>query len=66
MISLCPACHAKVSRTKAVLKAMPPLLLKLWREQHPNGHEHTALDFQAEHSLAKLTPLFEKEGNRLL
>ena len=35
MISLCPACHAKVQRTKAVLSMMPPLLLKLWREQHP-------------------------------
>lgn len=35
MLSLCPACHAKIHRTKAVLSAMPPLLLKLWREQHP-------------------------------
>jgi hypothetical protein len=23
---------------------MPPLLLELWREQHPLGHEQTALD----------------------
>ncbi len=37
MISLCPACHARVHRTKAVLAAMPPLLLVLWREQHPKG-----------------------------
>ncbi|MGI4756604.1 MAG: HNH endonuclease [Janthinobacterium lividum] len=44
MISLCPACHAKVSRTKAALRAMPPLLLELWREQHPEGHEQIALD----------------------
>jgi len=35
MISLCPACHAKVHRTKAVLSRMPPLLLELWRELHP-------------------------------
>lgn len=39
MVSLCPGCHAKVHRTKAVLSAMPPLLLELWREQHPKGHE---------------------------
>jgi hypothetical protein len=24
---------------------MPPLLLKLWREQHPEGHEQVQLDF---------------------
>lgn len=45
MLSLCPACHAKIHRTKAVLSAMPPLLLKLWREQHPGGHEQVRLDF---------------------
>jgi 5-methylcytosine-specific restriction endonuclease McrA len=45
MISLCPAGHAKVGRTKVVLSQMPPLLLELWREQHPLGHEQTALDF---------------------
>ena len=46
MISLCPGCHAKVHQTKAVLSQMPPLLLELWREQHPKGHEQTALDFR--------------------
>ena len=46
MISLCPGCHARVHRTRAVLAAMPPLLLELWREQHPKGHEQTALDFK--------------------
>jgi 5-methylcytosine-specific restriction endonuclease McrA len=46
MISLCPGCHAKVGRTKAVLSQMPPLLLQLWREQHPDGHEQTTLDFR--------------------
>jgi hypothetical protein len=45
MISLCPGCHAKVHRTKAVLNAMPALLLQLWREQHPNGLEQESLDF---------------------
>ena len=47
MISLCPGCHAKVGRTKVVLSQMPPLLLELWREQHPLGYEQTALDFKA-------------------
>jgi len=43
MISLCPGCHARVHRTLAVLAEMPPLLLELWREQHPNGHKQTKL-----------------------
>jgi 5-methylcytosine-specific restriction endonuclease McrA len=47
MISLCPGCHAKVHRTKAVLSHMPPLLLELWREQHPEGHEQTVLEFRS-------------------
>jgi 5-methylcytosine-specific restriction endonuclease McrA len=39
MISLCPCCHSKVHHTKMVIskKPVPPLLLVLWREQHPNG-----------------------------
>jgi 5-methylcytosine-specific restriction endonuclease McrA len=45
MISLCPGCHSKVHRTIAVLNQMPPLLLVLWREQHPAGHEQTNLNF---------------------
>ncbi len=45
MLSLCPACHAKVHRTRAALSAMPPLLLQLWREQHPDGHEQVQLNF---------------------
>jgi hypothetical protein len=43
MISLCPGCHAKVERTKMVLSEMNPLLLVLWREQHPDGPEQTML-----------------------
>ena len=45
MISLCPGCHAKVERTKMVLSEMNPLLLMLWRERHPKGHEQVMLDF---------------------
>ena len=58
MISLCPGCHAKVGRTKVVLSQMPPLLLELWREQHPLGHEQTALDFKANIPAAKSATLF--------
>ena len=58
MISLCPACHAKVHRTKVVLAAMPPLLLELWREQHPKGHEQTRLNFAARKLAARNLPMF--------
>ena len=61
MISLCPACHNKVHRTKAVLSAMPPLLLELWREQHPTGHEQTALDFRTKRPAERAVPLFQEE-----
>jgi hypothetical protein len=47
-----------VGRTKVVLSQMPPLLLELWREQHPLGHEQTALDFKANFPAAKSAPLF--------
>ena len=62
MLALCPACHAKVHRTKAVLSAMPSLLLKLWREQHPQGHEQTQLIFTVRKPSATPVPLFEDEG----
>lgn len=45
MLSLCPGCHAKVHHTKAVLSVWPLLLLTLWREQHPAGHEQRVIDF---------------------
>lgn len=46
LVSLCPACHAKLHHTKVVFSEMPPLLLELWREQHPEGHEQTRLDLR--------------------
>jgi 5-methylcytosine-specific restriction endonuclease McrA len=58
MISLCPGCHAKVHRTKAVLSEMVPLLLELWREQHPDGHEQTQLDFRERSPVAIPVRLF--------
>ena len=60
MISLCPGCHAKVHRTKAVLSQMEPLLLELWREQHPYGHEQTSFDYTARRQEPEAVPLFAK------
>ena len=37
MISLCAACHAIVVRPQVVRTWLPPQLLVLWREQHPNA-----------------------------
>jgi hypothetical protein len=45
MISLCPACHAIVTRTRVVRRAMSPLLLELWQEQHPDGQVQSMLEF---------------------
>lgn len=65
MISLCPGCHVKVHRTIAVLTEMPLLLLELWREQHPSGHEQTALDFKVRHPAARPVLMFtpDSKGN---
>jgi 5-methylcytosine-specific restriction endonuclease McrA len=45
MVTLCLACHAKITRTLNLQGAWPEFLRTLWREQHPNGHEQTALNF---------------------
>ena len=58
MISLCPACHAKIHRTRVVVRLMPPLLLELWRELHPDGHEQTALNFRPTRPSAQALALF--------
>lgn len=65
MISLCPGCHAKVHRTKAVMSEMSPLLLILWREQHPEGHEQTTLNFRTREPAAEAVPLFTAEKEQL-
>jgi hypothetical protein len=57
MISLCPGCHAKVERTRMVLAEMNPLLLELWREQHPDGQEQIMLAFSAREPAAQTVPL---------
>lgn len=58
MISLCPACHAKIHRTRVVIRLMAPLLLELWRELHPKAHEQTALNFLPTRPPAKPGALF--------
>lgn len=58
MITLCLACHAKVTRTLAVNCCWPPLLIELWREQHPEAHEQLQLDFTVRMTPLKLVPLF--------
>ena len=63
MLSLCPGCLAKIYRTNTVLSAMPPLLLELWREQHPNGHEQVQLNFTSKKPAAKLVPLRRQAGS---
>ena len=45
MITLCLAHHAMVTRTLVLLEDWPKLLRVLWREQHPESHEQSALDF---------------------
>jgi hypothetical protein len=61
MISLCPACHAKIHRTRVVIKVMPALLLELWRERHPKGHEQTALNFSRSSTPSLPVRLFRPE-----
>jgi hypothetical protein len=63
MISLCPACHAKVHRTRMVVskKPLPSLLLVLWREQHPDGQEQTFLDFKPRANVYEKVRLFVDE-----
>jgi len=64
MITLCLACHAKVTRTRHLRREWPPLLRILWREQHPKGHEQTALNFREMTPVAKPVSLFEKEADQ--
>ena len=61
MIALCPGCHAKIHRTRAALSIMSPLLLKLWREQHPGGQEQVQLDFSSRELSATRVALFTQQ-----
>lgn len=53
-----PSVPAKVHRTRVVLSLMPPLLVTLWREQHPDGHEQTQIDFRTSSPAAIPVVLF--------
>ena len=58
MISLCPAFHARIHRTRVVLSEMSSLLRELWRELHLRGHEQTPLDFRLQVVPPTPVPLF--------
>ena len=58
MLTLCLACHAKVTRTLHVQDDWPEFLRVLWREQHPEGHEQHALNFAAKLPPARTYSLF--------
>jgi hypothetical protein len=59
---LCPACHARIHKTRIVVSEMPALLLTLWRELHPSGHEQIRLNFQIHSPAVKAARLFEENG----
>jgi hypothetical protein len=58
MITLCLGHHAMVTRTQILRKEWPELLRVLWREQHPEAHEQTILNFTVKPVAVKLVPLF--------
>ena len=43
------------------LAGFTPLLLVLWREQHPEGHEQVMIDFTTKVKPALPVPLFSEE-----
>ena len=63
MLTLCLPCHAKVTRTLCVQDDWPQFLRVLWREQHPEGHEQSALDFATKVPQATNVLLFKEMGD---
>lgn len=59
MLTLCLSCHAKVTRTFHLQDDWPEFLRVLWREQHPDGHEQSALNFRISAPQPTKVPLFE-------
>ena len=55
LITLCPACHATVERLERLDRYLPPLLLTLWREKHPDAGEQ--LSFALETPLETMADL---------
>ncbi len=66
MITLCLEHHAMVTRTQMLRKEWPELLRILWREQHPEGHKQTILNFAVKPVAVKLVPLFPEDAFRWL
>ena len=62
MITLCAAHHAHVGRLQVAAKPLSPLLLALWLEQHPQGHEQTMLQFNTRSAPAEPVALFTGSG----
>ena len=62
MITLCLACHAKVTRTLFLEEDWPELLRVLWREQHPKAKEQKFLDFRAQDGVRETLGLFSESG----
>ena len=60
MITLCAGHHAIVERLLVATKRMTPLLLTLWREQHPEAHEQVLLEFSVKKPVATAVRLFEE------
>ena len=65
MITLCLACHTKVTRTLHLRQEWPSLLRTLWREQHPKGHEQVQLDFTTKKPAAKPVSLFGEKRKQV-
>ena len=59
MITLCLKHHAMVSRTLVMVQDWTPLLIQLWREQHPKAHEQLRLDFTVRSVALEPVPLFD-------
>jgi hypothetical protein len=66
MLTLCLACHAKVTRTLYVQDDWPEFLRVLWREQHPDGHEQSALSFAVRTPCATNMLLFNDMEGRAI
>jgi hypothetical protein len=49
--------------SKCVLSEMSPLLLQVWRKQHPDGHEQVLIDFTVGELPAKPVALFPEENS---
>ena len=62
MITLCAAHHAQVEHLEVLVDFVTPLFLLLWREQHPDAHEQTKLDFRVSGVEAIAVPLFPDQS----